>query len=209
MTKKTLFQFIVCGVIGSGLQEPVLADGCGNCCAAVPTTLVSTNALTDAEVTDVMLMREEEKLARDVYNAMHELYELRVFSNIPRSEQRHMDAVLGLLRAYGLDDPARKEPGKFENTELQQLYDDLVLRGAKSRQDAFLVGALIEEVDIEDLVEAMKRTDREDILSVYDNLLGGSKRHLNAFVRNYEALSGETYQAQKIPQKEVDAILGR
>ena len=64
-------------------------------------------------------------------------------------------------------------------------------------------------MDIEDLVEAMERTDRANILSAYDNLLDGSKRHLNAFVRNYEALSGETYPAQKIPQKEVDAILGR
>lgn len=209
MTNKTILQWIVCGVIGSGLQAPVAMGQCGACCAAVPTILAPTNALTDAEVADLLLMREEEKLARDVYNAMYELYGQRVFSNIPRAEQRHMDAVLGLLNAYGLYDPAKKKPGRFGNKELQQLYDDLVLRGAKSRADAFLVGALIEEVDIEDLVEAMKRTDREDVRSVYDNLLDGSKRHLNAFVRNYEALSGRTYQAQKIPQKEVAAILGR
>ena len=209
MTKKILFQFIVCGVIGSGLQEPVSAGECGGCCTVVPTTLSSTNALTDAEAPDLTFLREEEKLARDVYNAMHERYGLRVFSNIPRSEQRHMDAVLCLLQAYGLDDPAMKGPGKFENKELQQLYNDLVERGSKSRQDAYLVGALIEEVDIEDLVEAMERTDRANVLSAYDNLLDGSKRHLNAFVRNYEALSGEAYQAQRIPQKEVDVILGR
>lgn len=209
MTTKTILQLIACGVIAGGLDAAANAGQCGGCCAVAPTTLAPTNTLANAEVADLLLMREEEKLARDVYNTMHELYGQRVFSNIPRAEQRHMDAVLGLLKAYGLEDPAKTKAGRFGNKELQQLHDDLVQRGTKSRQEAFLVGALIEEVDIEDLVEAMKRTDREDILSVYDNLLAGSKRHLNAFVRNYEALSGESYRAQKMSQKEVDGILGR
>lgn len=209
MATKTILRLIACGVMAGGLQEAAAAGPCKGCSAAVPTPPASTNTLTDAEVADLLLMREEEKLARDVYNAMHDLYGQRVFINIPRAEQRHMDAVLGLLDAYGLDDPVKTEAGRFGNKELQHLYDEFVQRGTKSRLDAFLVGALIEEVDIEDLVEAMKRTDREDILSVYDNLLAGSKRHLNAFVRNYEALSGKTYRAQKISQKEVNGILGR
>lgn len=209
MAKKTLFNVMVSGLIGSGLLEPAGAGSCGGCCSVVPANPAATNVLTDSEVADLVFMREEEKLARDVYNAMYELYGQRVFSNIPRAEQRHMDAVLVLIKAYGLNDPAIPDPGKLANKELQQLYNDLVERGSISKRESFLVGALIEEVDIGDIVEAMKRTDRQDILSVYNNLLAGSKRHLNAFVRNYEALSGDTYRAQKLPQAEVDSILGR
>lgn len=208
MKMKILCQWFACAVVVVGVQASAIAGKGRGCCALNPATIAETNALTGIEVADLMLMREEEKLARDVYNAMYELYGRRVFSNIPRAEQRHMDAVLGLLNIYGLNDPAG-EPGKFSNEELQQLYNDLVERGTKSLPEALLVGALIEEVDIEDLVEAMKRTDREDILSVYANLLGGSKRHLNAFVRNYESLAGEPYKAQQIPQKQVDVLLAK
>jgi hypothetical protein len=165
--------------------------------------------LSATETRDLLLMREEEKLARDVYNAMAELYDQRVFINIPRAEQHHMDAMLGLLNTYGLADPIKEGAGTFGNAELQELYDELVARGATSKQDAYLVGALVEEVDIQDLLAAMERTENPEILAVYSNLLGGSKRHLNAFVRNYEAASGKTYQAQKMKQAEVDALLGR
>ena len=68
---------------------------------------------------------------------------------------------------------------------------------------------MIEEVDIEDIVLAMDRTDKADILSVYGSLVAGSENHLNAFVQNIEAITGETYVSQYISQEEVDAILGR
>ena len=207
MSKK-IWVLVACGMVGYFIHPLVANAQCGSCCNVSSIKAVPSIALTEAESKDLLLMREEEKLARDVYNAMSELYNQRVFFNIPRAEQHHMDAMLGLLKAYGLKDPVKKKPGKFANMELQQLYDDLVSRGAKSKQDAFLVGALVEEVDIADIMEAMKRTEKEDLLAVYENLLGGSKRHLNAFVRNYEAVSGKIYQAQKMPQEEVNKMLG-
>ena len=119
-----------------------------------------------------------------------------------------MDALLGLLDKYGLEDPILGF-GKFADEELQELYDDLVATGLQSKLEALMVGALIEEVDIEDIVLAMKRTNKTDILNIYGNLVAGSENHLNAFVRNIEAITGKTYIAQHISQKEVDAILGR
>jgi hypothetical protein len=43
--------------------------------------------------------------ARDVYLALAELWDVRVFANIARSEQTHMDAVATLIDRYGLEDP--------------------------------------------------------------------------------------------------------
>ncbi len=69
--------------------------------------------LTAAEEEGLLFMREEEKLARDVYLVLFDKWGLRVFENIAESEQRHMDAVLYLLGKYGLDDPAR-DPAFFK-----------------------------------------------------------------------------------------------
>ena len=204
MRRNELLVLITCGIMTGLMLEPAMAGKKGKGGGKPAPTPV----LTMAEANDLLFMREEEKLARDVYITLYAEWEARVFDNISQSEQRHMDAILGLINTYGLDDPALGF-GEFANAELQELYDNLVTDGLQSRLDALMVGALIEEVDMEDIVEAMERTDESDILAVYGNLLAGSENHLNAFVRNIEAITGETYVAQWISQEEVDAILGR
>ena len=139
--------------------------------------------LTFEEEAGLLFMREEEKLARDVYLVLFDKWGLRVFENIAESEQRHMDAVLYLLGKYGLDDPAL-DPGLFLNPDLQDLYDELVGKGETSLVDALEVGILIEETDIEDIENLIGQTDKEDIIQVYTNLLDGSYCHLEAFVRH-------------------------
>jgi hypothetical protein len=132
------------------------------------------------EEAGLLYMREEEKLARDVYRVLWEKWGLRVFENIAESEQRHMDAVLYLLGKYGLDDPAL-DPGIFQNSELQDLYDELVKKGETSIVNAIEVGITIEETDLADLEALLGQTEKKDIIQVYTNLLDGSYRHLDAF----------------------------
>lgn len=142
-------------------------------------------ALTGDERYWVTFMREEEKLARDVYLVLGAKWNLPVFPNIARSEQTHMDSVQTLLDRYGVDDPAEgREPGEFENPDLQALYDDLVARGSVSPEEALKVGVLIEEIDIDDLDTAIATTEKTDIVNVYTSLLRGSQYHLKAFRQN-------------------------
>ncbi len=145
--------------------------------------LLPIEALSIEEHDGLIFLREEEKLARDVYNYLHEYYNLNVFINIPRSEQQHMDAVKYLLDRYEINDPAEgKVSGEFSNKELQELYNNLIIKGKESAVEALKVGALIEEVDIRDLMNELKeRVDNQDIEFVYNNLLKGSKNHLRAF----------------------------
>lgn len=49
-------------------------------------------------------MREEEKLARDVYLTFGEKWGLTLFTNIAKSEQTHTDAVKTLLDRYEIKD---------------------------------------------------------------------------------------------------------
>jgi hypothetical protein len=138
--------------------------------------------LNDAEKATMMYIREEEKLARDVYIRMYEIWGATIFSNISVSEQRHMDAVLRLLIKYRIPDPAAGQPiGVFTNQELQELYASLVSRGQMSVLDAYWVGKIIEEKDILDLQDAINETHKADLDQVYGNLLKGSYNHLRAF----------------------------
>ena len=143
----------------------------------------SAVAPTASEESDLQYMREEEKLARDVYNVLAAKWsEATIFARIAKSEQRHMDSVKVVLDRYGISDPAAgKKAGEFTNVELQKLYDKLVADGSKSLAAALAVGVQIEEVDIADLEETLAATGNADLERLYGNLLRASKNHLQAF----------------------------
>ncbi len=168
--------------------------------------LVRVQPLSTDEATTLSFMREEEKMARDVYLNMAELWTLPPFTNIAQSEQQHMDALKAKLDKYGLPDPAMAEIGAFKNTELQTLYDDLMDRGETSYLEALRVGGMIEEVDIEDLEITIAATSHADLDQVYGNLLRGSRNHLRAFAREIERQGG-VYEAQYFDQDSVNAII--
>ncbi len=161
--------------------------------------------LTASEKDGLLFMAEEEKLAGDVYQALNEKWNLRVFNNIGKAERTHEAAVKTLLTRYSLPDPT-KGAGVFSNETLQVLYDDLVSRGSASARDALQVGAAVEEIDILDLKERMAQTDRQDILMVYANLEKGSENHLQAFVNNLQR-QGFEYRPEYLSLKEYDGII--
>ena len=166
-------------------------------------------SLTPLEEEHLIFIREEEKLARDFYIKMYEKWGSLVFNNINTSEQEHMDAVLRLLVKYGIPDPASKKIGLFNNTSLQDLYNDLMRQGEASLLGALQAGAFIEEYDIKDLRTAFADTAKTDIKRIYSNLELGSENHLRAFVSHIEAITGTSYVVQVLPQNEADTILER
>ena len=172
------------------------------------TNLPPAGDVDDQEITDLLWMREEEKLARDVYLTLADQWDIQVFSNIANAEQQHMDAVGVLLDRYGIEDPVGDNPvGVFTNPELQALYDELIAQGGQSQTDAILAGGAIEELDIQDLEQAIADTDNADIQQVYNSLMAGSENHLRAFSRTYEMVTGEAYTPQYLDQAPYDAIM--
>ena len=115
-----------------------------------------TNEVNKNESNGLTYMREEEKLARDVYDSMYAKWDVNPFGNIRQSERVHMDKMKTLLNSYGIEDPVmanRDQPGVFKSTTLQKVYHDLVKSGTTSLTDALKAGAKIEELDIADLDE--------------------------------------------------------
>lgn len=165
------------------------------------------NGLTETEIAGLIWMREEEKLAGDVYRYLYEQWGSSVFSNIAESENLHVQSVQAILNAYGIEDPAKAEAGQFSDPDLQALYDQLIAQGSKSLEAAYMVGGAIEEIDILDLEERIAQTDNADIILVYENLMAGSENHLRAFVRVYENQILQSYAPQYLTQAYYDEIM--
>ena len=145
---------------------------------------IPLSELTDTQKEGLVFMIEEEKVARDVYTHLYNTHGVRIFANIARAEQKHMDALQVLLDRYELEAPLTLgEVGIFENDELQSLHDELIVKGDLSMVEALGVGVAIEEVDIADLEDILNTGVPEDFTMIYENLLKGSYNHLNAFNR--------------------------
>jgi hypothetical protein len=217
--QRKLFLRYLGAALGTAALTPVLTacGGGGDDLAAASAELATSSAAAEAatttatslsaeEIAALTFMREEEKLAHDVYAALYSLWGANVFYQIALSETTHTEAILALLTKYGIDDPAASTaPGEFADPELQTLYNTLMTMGRVNLIEALKVGALIEETDIHDINEKVTITDEADIVNVYTSLLCGSGNHLRAF--NEKLLEqGVTYVPQVISQAEWDAI---
>jgi len=164
--------------------------------------------LSQAEVDALTFMREEELLAKDTYVQLYNLYKLPIFKNISLSETQHTLAVKNLLVKYDLPDPGEKHvTGVFINQDLQALYTTLITEGSSSLISAFIVGATIEDLDINDLhTHITTDIDNLDILYVFGNLEKGSRNHLRSFNKHL-IMKGVTYVPQFISQEYFDQII--
>ena len=159
----------------TALAAVVLA---GVAVSAVP----AATGLDAAERATLLSMREEEKLAHDVYVALGAKTGLQVFTRIAASEAKHEQAVERMLAAYGIADPTDGYAvGAFPSQRFQTLYDDLVAKGSASTGAALAVGVQIERLDIADLQAAIGETDEAMLDRVYANLRSASQQHLRAF----------------------------
>jgi hypothetical protein len=182
------------------------------CGTAADSALLTDPVVGEAAVAarisnDLRFLREEEKLARDVYITLGEHWDLPIFMNIASSEQVHTDRVKTLLDAYGIPDPvADDRVGVFDDSRLASLYEELVTQGKTSLTDALVVGATVEDLDIKDIADMMERTEEADVLTVYAALMCGSRNHMRAFVAQLES-RGVEYEAQYITQAELTEII--
>ena len=165
----------------------------------------ASDPLSEAERDGLVFTREEEKLARDVYDALdrHD----PSFVNVGASEQTHMDAIKTLLDRYDVADPAAgRAVGEFSSPKLKGLHDALVAGGSPSREAALAVGVEIEELDIADIEAARRVVTHDDVLTTYDNLTRGSRNHLRTFHGKLVA-AGATYTPKHLDAATFRAIV--
>lgn len=185
----------------------VSADGTSSVIESnLKSAMIETSALTESELASLLKMKEEEKLARDVYSVLSQKWGSQVFTNISAAENNHLNAIVLLLKNYGSTETAIGEAGVFTDAAVQTLYNDLVAKASASLEEAYKTGALIEEMDIKDLTEALATTTNENVILVFENLLKGSRNHLRAFNRQLTSL-GIIYTPVYISQADYDLIV--
>ncbi len=168
---------------------------------------ISSFAATPELENDLLYLYQEEKVARDVYAELYDMYGLRTFDNISNSEQNHMDAVEYLLNEYGFDYiDISDERGVYQLPELQDLYDTLIEKASGSIIDAIEVGATIEDLDIFDLDGMLSKNYDDEVDRVLNNLKKGSENHMRAFIRQLNKYN-ESYEPQYISQEFFDNIV--
>lgn len=156
---------------------------------------------------DLQFLREEEKLARDVYTTLYDTWQLTPHQNIANSEQTHTDRVLELLVALDLPDPVVDDTvGVFVNPQLAGLYVELVAIGQRTEVASLEVGATIEDLDLRDLTVMATRTTDAGVLATYAALACGSRNHLRSFSSQLGS-RGVTYAPQYLSQTDYDAIV--
>jgi len=149
----------------------------------IPACVVS-GTVTETETAGLLFMREEEKLAHDVYAYLYAKYKLPVFLNISKSENMHVSVVMRLIEGFNIADNSSNTVGIYVNTRLTELYKQLIDMGNLSVNDALKVGVLIEQTDISDLQKELLTVQNASIKTVYTNLMAGSNAHLKAFSWN-------------------------
>jgi len=180
--------------------------GCGGV-AAQTTEAPSPDDATTTLSEDLSYLREEEKLARDVYVHLGERWGTQAFRNISGAEQRHMDRVGTLLPSRGIQDPiADDSVGSFTNATLAGLFRELTQTGEASETAALRVGATVEDLDIRDIEDMLARTDDPAVTQTYQLLLCGSRNHMRAFSGLLQS-RGETYTPQYISHESYAEIL--
>lgn len=166
-----------------------------------------STAISQLEATSLKFMREEEKLARDVYQALYDIWGTPIFKNIADSEQSHTNTVQVLLDKYNIEDPVVDNTlGIFTDPYFTKKYNELVSLGSESFENALRVGTLIEELDIADINEQLEIIKKKDITKAYSNLLKGSRNHLRGFYK-LVLNAGIDYTPQFISQEEFDEIV--
>jgi hypothetical protein len=211
--KKFMKPILAIGLMTFALN--VNAEDLSTDSALTPATAVESyietspiEAISSDEEAGLIFMREEEKLARDVYLTLYDIWGLNVFKNIAKSEQTHTDTMKMLLDKYQIADPVLDDSvGVFTDYHFTEVFEALVAKGSESLEGALQVGAQIEDLDMNDIVESIEVVEgNDDIVMVYEELLKGSRNHLRSFW-NVLVENGFSYTPIYISQEEFDAVI--
>lgn len=139
-----------------------------------------SKTLEDSDKKALLFMLEEEKLARDTYTFLDNKWSIEQFAMIKNAEQKHMDAIASVLDDYDISYTILPA-GEFAEAKLQALYDQFEEDGVISDSLALRIGATVEDVDIQDLLDFENASSNDDVINVFSKLRCGSRNHMRKF----------------------------
>ena len=163
-------------------------------------------------------MGNEERLAYDVYHNLYNYHvtnnqdEIKQLKNISeKSEIKHIGIVQDLVKRYALGaeditnvtNPVADRnvtfedmpSGKYDVPAIQELYDVLYAKGTVSREEALMVGCMVEVTDVDDLnkyIILAEDSEATDVVEAFNVLRNGSYNHYWAFDKGLKKLGVES-----------------
>lgn len=158
-----------------------------------------TNPLTADEIEFLFAMREDEKVAIDLYTAFATQYPTATqFSRIAAAEATHIAVAETVLGYYEVTYPALGAAGVFADAERQAQYQELLAK-ATTLQAAFEAMATLEEENIAAYKAVEANITNANLKLIVSNMIKASSNHLKAAVRQLTAL-GVTYTPAYLDQ---------
>ncbi len=160
--------------------------------------------ITETEAGDLQLLREEEKLARDLFRDWSDRSEL--FGAVAHSKQLHFEIVGALLQRHQVTDRTLGGEGLYVFPQLQTLHQELLARGGSTELEALAAGAELHERDLVGLEEAAGRSQLEDVRASLAEIQRGARNHLRGCVEEL-ALQGVDYAPRLLSPEAFAAII--
>lgn len=174
--------------------------------AAISNIFTVTSALNADEIEFLYAVREDEKLAHDVYSVFADKYPTAPqIGRIMNAESTHMAAVDSLFKYYEIDYVPTTEVGVFASPERQEQFNTLSAQSS-TLVEAFKTMAFIEEEGIAAYNAVVGDIENVNIKLVIEHLTKASGNHLKAVDRQIKSL-GETYTPTVLTQEDYDAII--
>jgi len=185
----------------------LLLSGCGgssNENTTLDLVTSPTQALNQEQKYALAYMWHEEKLAKEIYLQLNQLYPTQQLENIAtRSEVEHIRLVENLVQSYDINvtniadyeiNYSAKElesmpVGKFAIPEIESLYNELYDYGRVSQRASLEVGCMVEVVDIIDLEKYILIADtNQAMIDTFTLLKNGSYEHYWAFDKGLKSM---------------------
>ena len=113
-----------------------------------------------------------------------------------------MDQAKAVIEKYNLSLP-KDVPEAFGNQTLQDIHDRLLAEGLESDEQALKVAAEFEEISIMDLEAELAAAENEDVRTMYQGLLAGSRKHLRSYVADLKE-QGIEYEPRHLLRSEFE-----
>lgn len=173
----------VCPRCGLGPFTNDCPCGIGPC----GTSGTATATLSEAELNALIYLVKLEKMAYEVYTTLGQIYStMPILENISEAEYRHWKVLQNLFVKYGETDPTKDgdvdlDIGLYNDDDMSDAYDEAIAYGGVSLLQAMETGAIIEQLELDSLSNALGRTTLPDLTTIYTNFINADGAHLDAF----------------------------
>lgn len=154
------------------------------------------------------LVADGEKLSRELFNAFYAKWNEPVFSEAEKSGQNRLDLINVFMERFPAAGSAGiYENGKFKSPDNQLLYDNLLVKGSRSCEEALEASMFTQELAIYDIRFLIRQTSNSALRLLYLNIEKGARSVIWMLARELDK-KGRSYNPLFLEKDFYNKIIG-